>query len=178
MTEQDHQTLIRAVAMGEQDAFQQLYESTSSRLYAIAMQLLRSPERADEALQEAYVKIWHNAGEYHAGRGAVITWMGSIVRYRCIDMLRSISRKEDRQDSLDDMALELAEAPVTEESSDYQAMEHCLAQLESGERQLVHLAYYRGLTHSEIEHHTGTPLGTVKTWIRRGLQALKRCLEQ
>lgn len=172
------QRLIRAVAGGDREAFQALYEGSGSRMYAVAMQLMRSPERAEEALQEAYVKIWHNADEYHEGRGSVMTWMGSIVRYRCIDMLRSISTKEARQDSLDDVAPELVDSEAPEEGTDdHSAVHHCLDQLEQGDRQLVHLAYFRGLTHSEIQQHTGTPLGTVKSWIRRGLQSLKRCLE-
>ena len=72
--------LIRAVARGERPAFEELYQVTGPKLYGVAMQLMRSPERAEEALQEAFVKIWHNAGDYHQGRGSVMTWMSSIVR--------------------------------------------------------------------------------------------------
>ncbi|MEC7548285.1 sigma-70 family RNA polymerase sigma factor [Thalassolituus sp.] len=170
--------LIQAVARGERQAFQELYEGTSGKLFGIAIQLMRSPERAEEALQEAFVKIWHNASEYHQGRGTVMTWMSSIVRYRCIDLLRSIRSKEDRQDSLDEEGAPVLLAPEVAENPDNQALERCMQTLESHDLQYIHLAYYRGMTHSEIQSHTGTPLGTVKSWIRRGLQRLKRCLEE
>ena len=178
----EHQRrLIRAVARGERQAFEELYEGSGSRLYGVAMQLMRTPERAEEALQEAYVKIWHNAGEYHEGRASVMTWMSSIVRYRCIDMLRAISRKEGRQDSIDqDDTLELVApelvSPLNPEAPDTAALTHCMGTLNQNDLQFIHLAYYQGLTHAEIQEHNDTPLGTVKSWIRRGLQRLKGCL--
>ena len=170
--------LIRAVARGERPAFEELYQATGPKLYGVAMQLMRSPERAEEALQEAFVKIWHNAADYHQGRGSVMTWMSSIVRYRCIDLLRSKSAKEDRQDSLDEEGATELIAPEQPEDPDNQALERCMQTLETHDLQYIHLAYYRGMTHAEIQAHTGTPLGTVKSWIRRGLQRLKRCLEE
>jgi len=172
------QRLINAVARGERQAFEQLYEAAGPRLYGVAMQLMRSPERAEEALQEAFVKIWHNAADYHQGRGSVMTWMSSIVRYRCIDLLRSISAKEDRQDSLDEEGAPVLIAPEHPEDPENLALERCMDTLERDDLQYIHLAYYRGMTHAEIQSHTGTPLGTIKSWIRRGLQRLKRCLEQ
>lgn len=175
------QRLIRAVARGERQAFAELYDGSSSRLFGVAMQLMRTSERAEEALQEAYVKIWHNAGEYHEGRGSVMTWMSSIVRYRCIDMLRAINRKEERQDSIDqEGAVELVAPnlidPDNPDAPDNLALTRCMDTLDQNDLQFIHLAYYQGLTHAEIQAHTDTPLGTVKSWIRRGLQRLKGCL--
>ncbi|MDF1763639.1 MAG: sigma-70 family RNA polymerase sigma factor, partial [Oleibacter sp.] len=147
MNIEEQSRLIRAVASGDQAAFEALYQSTGSKLYGVAMHLMRSPERAEEALQDAYVKIWHNAGEYHQGRGSVITWMSSIVRYRCIDLLRSMNAKEGRQDSLDD-DIDLIPAVTPEgDEIDSEPLFQCMETLEKEDVQLIHLAYYRGMTH-------------------------------
>ncbi|WP_276783272.1 RNA polymerase sigma factor [Thalassolituus oleivorans] len=174
--------LLTETAQGREDAFAKLYERTNRRLYAVALNLLRQPDRAEEAVQEAYVRIWYNAGEYHQERGSVFTWMSSIVRYRCLDMLRSRKLREDKQDEFEgDESL-----PETEQTNllddlvlkeDAPQLGACMQTLDEGEQHAIHLAYFRGLTHSEITEQLGSPLGSVKSWIRRGLQRLKRCLE-
>lgn len=171
------QNLIHAVAQGSASAFRELYDETSPRLFAVALHMMRSRDRAEEALQEAFIKIWHNASEYHAERGTVLTWMISIVRYRCLDQLRGNSLRDSRQTSMEDLAGFEPETESIDPQFRHEPVQRCLATLEADEVQLVHLAYFRGMSHSEIEAHTGTPLGTVKSWIRRGLQKLKRCLE-
>lgn len=175
---QQHLRLLSATAQGDQRAFAELYQSTSGRLYAIGLQMLRRRDLAEEAVQEAFVRIWHNAGEYHQEKGAVLTWMTSIVRYRALDMLRATkSRREDNEQTAPEA--EDTQSPEVElyQNRDKVRIDRCLDHLEDQQKQAIHLAYFKGLTHSELCDHLGSPLGSVKSWIRRGLERLKRCLD-
>lgn len=174
MEHEEHLTLLGKTAAGDQQAFARLYEATSPQLYAICLKMLRRKEWAEDAVQDAYVKIWHNAGEYRAGLGTVLTWMVSIARYRALDMLRFYKvRNEQEVDEnvifSDDDLLELS-------SADKQQLNYCLEELEDTQKQAIHLAFYCGLSHQEVTTHLDTPLGSTKSMIRRGLQLLKRCL--
>lgn len=169
--------LLSATAHGDQVAFENLYKQTAGKLYAISLQMLRRRDLAEDAVQEAFVRIWHNAGEYQQEKGSVLTWMTTIVRYRALDMLRAAkSRRETHED------LEEAEDEQTPEQElyierDRVLIDRCMALLEGQQREMIQLAYFRGFTHAEVCDHTGSPLGSVKTWIRRGLERLKRCVE-
>lgn len=174
--------LLQETARGNQSAFEQLYKSTSAKMYAVAMRLLRHPESADDVMQEAYVKIWHNASEYLSERGAVLTWMISILRYRAIDKLRKNKRDhlhddtDDHQDQLIDDKEDLLK--FMQQAGDAKVLNGCLEELVDTQRQSIALAFYDGLTHEELSQHYGAPLGTVKSWVRRGLILLRRCLER
>lgn len=182
MNSEDHQHLIARVAMSDVEAFEQLYDDSYSRLYAVALHLLQQPDRADEALQDAFVKIWNNAGEYRQQRGSVVTWMASIVRYRCLDYLRGQNIRDERFQAVDD--IEQLDSVVIEASlmegqfdREQDQLNRCLQELEPSQRQVIYLSYLRGLSHREIVDRIGAPLGSVKSWIRRGLQRLKGCVE-
>jgi RNA polymerase sigma-70 factor (ECF subfamily) len=171
--------LLSASAQGDQAAFAQLYRLTCNKLFAVSLQMLQRRELAEEALQEAYVRIWHNAADYQEEKGTVLTWMISILRYRALDMLRAA--KSRREDSVD--AIEEVPSQETPELNLYQDRErvqidHCLDKLEGPQRDAIHLAYFRGLTHFEVCDQMAKPLGSVKSWIRRGLDLLKRCIER
>nr|WP_306288301.1 sigma-70 family RNA polymerase sigma factor [Pseudoalteromonas sp. WY3] len=134
--------------------------------------MLTNRAHAEEVLQEAFIKIWHNASEYNSSKGTVISWMISIVRYRSLDALRyNKVRKEQSlgDDDINEHDIEVSYAENTKLVS-------CIEQLEPQQKQAIHLAYYKGLSHSELVEHIDTPLGTVKSWIRRGLVQLQRCL--
>lgn len=170
--------LLSATAQGDRLAFANLYRQTAGQLYAISLQMLRRRDLAEEAVQEAYVRIWHNAGDYQQEKGTVLTWMISIVRYRALDMLRAAKSRRETGDEL----LEEAEDDRTPERELYQQrdrvhIDRCMERLEDAQRNAIELAYFRGLTHMEVCEQMETPLGTIKTWIRRGLERLKRCLE-
>lgn len=169
--------LISATAQGDKKAFAQLYENTSSKLFAISLKMLTNRAQAEEVLQDAFVKIWHNASEYNSTKGTVISWMISIVRYRCLDILRyNKVRKEellpDGGESVNQMGDESIEVDYDSDSK----LVNCIEELEVQQKQVIHLAYYRGLSHTELVKQTSLPLGTIKSWIRRGLQQLQRCL--
>ncbi len=170
--------LLSATAQGDQHAFANLYEQTAGKLYAISLQMLRRRDLAEEAVQEAYVRIWHNAGDYQQEKGTVLTWMISIVRYRALDMLRAAKSRRETSDELLDEA-EDDHTPERElyEQRDRVRIDRCMERLEDAQRNAIELAYFRGLTHMEVCEQMETPLGTIKTWIRRGLERLKRCLE-
>lgn len=174
-----HLRWLSATAQGDRQAFSELYQATAGKLYAISLQMLRRRDLAEDAVQEAFVRIWHNAGEYHQEKGAVISWMISIVRYRALDMLRAAkSRREDiNNDSVPEP--EDTHSPELDlySSRDQVLIDKCMDILEAQQRQAIHLAYFRGLTHAELCEHLNSPLGSVKSWIRRGLERLKRCLE-
>lgn len=165
-------SLMCATAQGDKIAFSNLYQKTSGKLFAISLNMLTNRAHAEEALQEAFIKIWHNASEYNASKGTVISWMISIVRYRSLDSLRYHKVRKEQSIGDDDYDSESIEIDYDEETK----LVNCIEQLEPKQKQAIHLAYYKGLSHSELVNHIQTPLGTVKSWIRRGLVQLQRCL--
>jgi RNA polymerase sigma-70 factor, ECF subfamily len=172
--------LLAAAARRDQRAFARLYEISSARLFGVALKLLRRQDWAEEVLQEAFVSIWQHAGEYNAALAAPLTWMNTIVRNRCLDWLRRpqheiLSDDESLFESVADEALGPLEQLV--QSSVTKSIFSCLQQLAARERQTIALAFLHGLSHSELAQHLKEPLGTVKTYVRRGLAQLKVCLQ-
>ena len=169
--------LLSATAQGDQAAFEELYKLTASKLYAISLQMLRRRELAEDAVQEAFVRIWHNAGEYQQEKGSVLTWMTTIVRYRALDMLRAAKSRRETYEEPEEAEDEQTPERELYIERDRVLIDRCMALLEGQQREMIQLAYFRGFTHAEVCDHTGSPLGSVKTWIRRGLERLKRCVE-
>ncbi|HEY1459972.1 MAG TPA: sigma-70 family RNA polymerase sigma factor [Casimicrobiaceae bacterium] len=173
--------LLARTALADQHAFAELYRLTSAHLYAVALRILRESAAAEEVLQESFVSVWNHAGSYVAAKSQPLTWLTSIVRNRCLDQLR---RREVDTVTVDDedegMALR-DEGPTPLEllvsSADARAVKTCVEGLEGGQKQALALAFYRGLSHSELASQLRQPLGTVKSWVRRGLERLKACLE-
>jgi RNA polymerase sigma-70 factor (ECF subfamily) len=173
--------LLRRTAGGEEAAFAELYRRSSAQLFALAVRMLIRRDLAEEVLQEVYVGIWNKAGRYDPARGAPLTWMASILRNRCLDRLRA--RRPESSIETEEGALEFADpapGPLDEalRSAEARALWACLEELEAGPRDAILQVYYRGLTHAELAARTGIALGTVKSWIRRGLVRLKGCLER
>lgn len=172
--------LLSRTARGDSDAFQQLYNQTAPKLLGLAMFIVKNKPSAEEILQESYIKIWNNAGEYHQERGSVMTWMSTIVRYSAIDMLRKQNRQVQREDSLVPVLENSAESYEYhfEQWQEQELLQGCLEELTSIQKQSISMAFLEGLTHSELAESLKAPLGSVKSWIRRGLISLRRCLEQ
>ena len=176
--------LLQACGQGDSAAFARLYDATSPKLFGVAIRMLRREDLAEEVLQECYVSIWTNARTYLPALSAPMTWMTSIVRNRCLDTLRrpriEVPLARDDESGEDMLAAvpseELGPHALLEQSSDAQALGKCLAKLDGKMRQAIMLAFFEGLSHSELAEHMRQPLGTVKTWIRRGLERLKSCL--
>jgi RNA polymerase sigma-70 factor (ECF subfamily) len=178
------ENLLGACGRRDQGAFARLYRVTAPKLFGVAVRILRREDWAEEVLQDCYVSIWNHAGSYSAGLSAPMTWMTSIVRNRCLDWLRRPNlevvlerQDEDGDDPLDAIA---ADGPGPLEnlarSADAKALATCLGRLDPKQRQAIMLAYFDGLSHSELASHMRQPLGTVKTWVRRGLEKLRGCL--
>jgi RNA polymerase sigma-70 factor (ECF subfamily) len=166
--------LLASVAAGDRQAFARLYEASAGRLYGVALRLLRRRDLADEVLQDAYLSIWRNAGRYDPGKGSPFAWMATIVRYRALDLLR-----RDREMALDEDALERQPAPAAPAlTAEARALDACLRALDEKSRRCIQMAFLDGYTHEELARRLDAPVGTVKSWIRRGLAQLKACLDQ
>jgi RNA polymerase sigma-70 factor (ECF subfamily) len=168
-------------ALRDQRAFRDLYRHTSAKLYAVALRIVRREDWAEEVLQESFVNIWNHIAEYAPARSAPLTWMTAIVRNRALDWLRrpNLERGDEDYDLLVEAVADDAPGPdlILGASRDARALAECMKQLTGNQRQTIVLAYTHGLSHGELAQHLKQPLGTVKTWIRRGLDRLKGCMD-
>lgn len=177
--------LLDRVAARDAAALQRLYQRTSARLHGLALRVVRQPEWAEDVLQEAFLTIWRAAPDYRASLSPPMAWMGLIVRSRALDLLRR-QRAEGagRTDAFDDDTADTlpASGPGPQELADASEqawlLHQCLQQLEPPQREALSLAYLREMSHSELAERLTQPLGTVKTWIRRGLDKLRACMER
>lgn len=172
--------MLAACALNDRRAFSQLYSITSAKLYGVVLRILNREEWAQDCLQDAYIKVWNNAGSYRPQVAAPLTWMSAIARNQALDLLRKRKREllesddKGHQEQVDGDPLPLDGLSRSDEGM---RLQRCLQALKEQQRQVIALAYFKGLTHDELAAYTDTPLGTVKTWIRRGLDQLRRCLE-
>ena len=173
------QTLLAATARKDTQAFSRLYELTSVNLFAVARRIVSSEAIAQDVLQDAYVQIWHRAVDFHESKGSPMAWMASIVRYRALDMLRK-QKPMVSAEQLDLEQIDNAQGPMEKllQSDMARFIWECLQELETKQRNSILMAFYDGLTHEDLASRSNTPLGTIKSWIRRGLQSVKRCLER
>jgi len=183
--------LLSRVALGDRAAFDRLYRDTSPHLLGVILRIQRDRAQAEDVLQEVYVNVWRSAQSFNPALSQARTWLNSVARNRAIDSLRrrqsepqTLSRfqagpDEDDTDMLQDIA---ADTPgpldLLERASDARALTTCMKALSGEQKHSLALAYYQGLTHAEVAEQLGHPLGTVKSWVRRGLQSLKTCLER
>ncbi len=175
----DHESALLACAQGDRAALQQIYAREASQLMGVALRIVRRHDLADEVLQDAFLQIWQKATMFDPNRGSARGWIFSIVRYRALDALRKASREvavdetmlANRSPATTDMLDNLSRMAETK------ALQDCLEQLEQVKRQSILLAYVNGYTHIQIAAQLEVPLGTVKSWIRRGLLALRECLQ-
>ena len=175
--------LIDRVARRDEAALKALYDLTSSKLYGLSMRVVGKAEWAEDALQETFLQIWRSAGDYRASLSPPMAWLGLIVRSRSLDYLRRRSAERIHlTDEIDDAMSDTLEGDspnpmdTTLASQQAWALHQCLGQLENRQREVVSLAYLRDLSHSELAEQLKLPLGTVKTWIRRGLDQLRTCM--
>jgi RNA polymerase sigma-70 factor (ECF subfamily) len=178
--------LLARVALGDQSAFAQLYQQTSAHLYGVAVRIVKDGAAAEEVLQEAFVNVWHHAGSYVAAKSQPTTWLAAIVRNRCLDQLRrreldTVTMTRDDEDESREFDLPSGDPTPVEmllAGAEAQSVRDCVDALEAGQKQAIALAFYQGLSHAELADHLRQPLGTVKSWVRRGLERLKGCLDR
>jgi len=172
--------LLYRCAQGDERAFAHLYKAVSPRLYGQCLRLVGREDLAQELLQEGFVRIWRKADRYSPAKGTPMTWMIAIVRNRALDHLRwSRARPEEIRDAEAQLEV-LSTDPGPEQDADTdvatRAVLDCLGQLDESQRRCVLLAYYYGYSHEEMARLLGRPLGTVKAWVRRGMERLRQCL--
>ena len=172
--------LLRSVAAGDRSAFKQLYDQTSAKMFGIVLRIVKNRQQAEDVLQDIYLKIWQKAASYNPDYGSPISWMATIARNRSIDVLRA-ARPSTSIDDRDDIESLIAEGSTTARPLEFEELETlriCLGEMKSDTRKFVMLAYYDGFSRDELAERFNMPVGTVKTKLRRGLMALKACLEQ
>jgi len=170
-------TLMIRVAGGDKAAFRTLYDGQSPRLYGLAMRLLRQPDAAADAVHDTFIAIWEKARQFDPARGNAAAWIGTMLRYRAIDALRR-STREDLDADIPEVADPDPDALENlARSDDGRALQRCLDLLETHQRKVVTMAFLDGRTHAELARSLAAPLGTVKSWVRRALTALRGCLE-
>ena len=183
-------TWLSRTALGDRVAFAALYRATSAHLFGVILRINHDRSQAEELLQDIYVNIWLPPGTFDAARAQPMTWLISIARNRAIDSLRrgktevktvSTSVPGDEGEEDGDLLARLpseAAGPLQllEQAADARELTQCVKQLSVEQQQCVALAYYQGLSHAEVAEHLTQPLGTVKSWVRRALGALKQCL--
>ena len=184
MSADELNNLLARCALRDEKALEALYAKTSPRLYTLAFGIVRQREWAEEVLQDAFIKIWSHADRFSAEKSGAMTWMSTIVRNRALDKVREFNRNPLLRDkALDDVY----ETPLVEDapgpaelalmSHDLKSLWNCLGTLEQEQQRVILMSYYHGYSHQELSDRLTAPLGTVKGWIRRGLERLRMCLE-
>jgi RNA polymerase sigma-70 factor, ECF subfamily len=179
----DDESLIRLIAQARPEALGELYDRYGRLVFGLALNSVRDPRTAEEITQDVFLRAWQRAGQYRADRGQVSTWLTSIARHRAIDQLRRRSSRPEQH------SIGWAEVPLQAQPSsngpekavplnlDRERVRHAMAELPQEQKHVLALAYFRGLSHSEIARALDLPLGTVKTRVRLGMQKLRRTLE-
>jgi RNA polymerase sigma-70 factor (ECF subfamily) len=178
--DQDYRDLINRISSGDQEALTALYDATNRLVFGLALRILSDRSAAEEVLIEVFMQVWQQAGRYDRSRGGPLSWLLTIARSRAIDRLRSDAahRQFERLSEIGELQSDIESTPdrTTAESEMRRIVQSALAALSVDDRQVIELAYYSGMTQSEIATHLSLPLGTVKTRIRRGMIKLRDTL--
>jgi RNA polymerase sigma-70 factor, ECF subfamily len=171
--------LLERIATRDEHALATLYDRYRAFAFAVAMRVVSDPARAEDVVQDAFLSVWRRAATYSTTRGSVRTWLASIVRNRAIDVVRAT--REHAVDAQDPVLQALHDtAPGVHDqvaaSLDGEETRRALGELPREQRQAITLAYFAGLSHTEIAGRTGLPLGTVKSRVRLGLQRMRQSL--
>ena len=174
-------SLLEGVAGGEQRALEHFYRLTISRVFGLALRIVRCRATAEEVAEDVFVQVWHSATTYDRQRGKPLGWVLTICRSRALDCLRRADKAivdadpTERLDAITDLAPALQD--LMQASQEHAALHACIAKLRPEQRQFLSLAFFRGLTHAEIAAQVQLPLGTVKSHIRRALAILREELD-
>ena len=171
-----NEDLLLAVAGGNREAFRLLYDGTAPSLFPICVRMLRDRDVANEVFQDAFFRIWQKAHLYDPAKGSALAWMVTITR-RCV--LDRLSKSRANMVSLDDVDEEListAASRLGAGSFESVRLKNCLEQLDERQSRPILMAFFHGLTHAELAVKLGVPLGTAKSWIKRGLARLQDCM--
>ncbi len=176
----EHAELLQRVARGDQQALSALYDATSRFVYGLILRVVQDAGEAEEVLLDVYTQVWRQASRYSAERGSPLAWLTTIARSRAIDRLRAGRLEHETRAPLDLLTESAGGASVEETVAAREtqlAVRAALDALTPEQREVIDLAYYGGLSHSEIAARTGQPLGTVKTRTRLGMMKLREMLK-
>jgi RNA polymerase sigma-70 factor (ECF subfamily) len=167
--------LLSAIRSGDEGAMAELYDRYSSIVYSVALRVLTDTAAAEDVLQDVFMQLWRNPGKFDSSRGALAPWLAVIARHRAIDVLR----KRHSETDIDDVVVSVLPdmAGDADRSRAAQKVRGVLSSMPAAQRSALEMAYFEGLTHTEIAAKTGDPLGTVKTRIRAGLTSLRKAFE-
>jgi RNA polymerase sigma-70 factor (ECF subfamily) len=173
--------LLKTIAQGDELALAKLYDATCTQVYGLSLRILGDRQMAEEVTMDVYLQVWQQAGNYSETRGSTLAWLMMLTRSRAIDRLRTLQRERryctvaPAEEYLDIEPLLDIQAMQTERSN---SVNTAFQKLRTVERQVLHLAYFAGMSHAEIANHVSLPLGTVKTHIRNALSQLRELLDK
>ena len=172
---------LTAVGRGDRAAMRQVYDMTAAKLFGICLRICGERASAEDVLQTVYIKVWERAGQFDAARASPITWLATIARNGAIDWRRSVAGRAVRDTLPEQASFAVADdSPFADQSlvtaEDGARLHHCLDELEERSRTSIRSAFFDGSTYAELAERENVPLGTMKSWIRRGLLRLKDCL--
>lgn len=176
MSNAEDNELVAQVVQGDQRAFLALYDRHAGHVYALALRILREPMLAEEATQDTFLKLWSRARLYLAERGTLLVWLLTIARRTALDRLRLEARRPvlSGGDDPEDLWQNLPESGVFADEARWRSLHFAIQSLAPEHRRVLELAYYQGMSQSEIAEILGWPLGTVKTRLRAAMQHLRR----
>ena len=167
----DEMRLVARIRAGDQQAMSELYDRYAKVVYAVALRVLQDAAGAEDVLQDVFLQLWRNPDAFDASRGSLAAWLSVISRHRSIDRLRKRRPETDIEDCVIASGPDLRDE--TERTLVIEKVRGVLDQMNPDQRKVLELAFFQGLTHTEIAEKTGEPLGTIKTRIRSGLQQLR-----
>lgn len=174
-------TLVQGLLRCDVRSFEQLYDRHSRAVYSLVLRILRSAASADELVQEVFLQLWRNAARYDSARGPFLPWLLTLARNRALDQLRLKSERQRRREEQTEELPSVPVAPDFEHSLDErrraERVRSLIGSLQPKQKRAIELAYFEGLSHSEIAELMNEPLGTVKSWIRAGLLRLREGLQ-
>jgi len=174
-------TLVVQLLHRDVNAFEQLYDRHSRIVYALVLRILQQASTAEEVVQDVFLQLWRNAGQYQSDRGPFVPWLLTLARNRALDHLRLKSERQRRREDQADELPAIAKTPEYEKALDEkrraERVRSLIGTLSAPQKKAIEMAYFEGLSHSEIANALQEPLGTVKSWIRNGLLRLKEGLQ-
>jgi len=172
--------LVQQLLLRDVRAFEQLYDRDSRIVYGLVRRILQQGSTAEEVVQDVFLQLWRNASRYQASRGPFVPWLLTLARNRALDTLRLKSERQRRREDQTEELPQIAQAPQYEQALDEkrraEVVRSLMSSLSAPQKKAIELAYFEGLSHSEIAEALHEPLGTVKSWIRNGLIRLKEGL--
>jgi len=172
---------LKRAGRGDKAAVESIYGATSAKLFGICLRILNDRQEAEDVLQEVYVSVWRRAGTFDPARASPITWLATLARNRSIDRLRALRRTAGFEpvEAAAEIADPSPDALASLQSSDEaRRLAGCIGELEERTASAIRAAFFGGLAYSQLAERSSVPLGTMKSWIRRGLMKLKECLER